>query len=213
MRLWKPICQWLGILGALACVAGALAWYDCRLPFSAARPMDEKEAQLRASLVSTAQSYLGTQEGDSRHKAILQQYNTHQPLAQNYTVTETDSWCSAFVSSMAIQAGLTEILPTECGCQRHIGLFQALGRWQEQDTYVPQPGDLIFYDWDQWKPGDGTGWADHVGIVVGVRWPFIQVIEGNRSDSVCYHYVLMGHPNIRGFALPDYGTLAGVGKS
>lgn len=171
-----------------------------RVPFS--------EQLQRLVTVHTAEQWLGTLEGDVNHGKILQIYNDYEPLAQGYTVTEEDSWCAAFVSCIAIQRGITEILPTECGCERQIGLWQELNRWQEDDAYIPLPGDIIYYAWDEgFRPGDCTGWADHVGIVVGTKGPFIKVIEGNKHDSVSYRIILRGDYRIRGFGLPDYAAL------
>lgn len=165
------------------------------------------EAALRMELVQTAETYLGTREGDAGHQKILDIYNTHEPLAVGYVVQETDDWCATFVSAMAIQCGLTEILPTECGCQRQIDLFEALGTWEESDSAVPLPGDIIYYDWDSKSLRDCTGWADHVGIVVGTKWPFIKVIEGNKNDAVGYRIILINDIHIRGYGKPDYASL------
>ncbi|MDO5400365.1 MAG: CHAP domain-containing protein [Eubacteriales bacterium] len=193
------------------CLAAALlaaaGYCYLKAPWGFAREVSRQEKAMRLLYVETAAGYLGDNESDGSHRAIIDLYNSHQPLAQDYTVTYEDSWCAAFVSAMAIQSGITDIVPTECSCERQIGLFRDLGRWQEKDTYVPLPGDLIFYDWDEWGLGDSTGWADHVGIVVGTKWPFIKVIEGNWKDSVTYHYILMGHPQVRGFALPDFASI------
>lgn len=164
----------------------------------------EEEAALRMELVAAAQSYFGCNEADGSHRKIIDLYNSHQPLAMDYTVQYTDSWCAAFVSTAAISCDLTQIIPTECGCQRQIELFQALGRWEETDSAIPLPGDLIYYDWNMEEPGECTGWADHVGIVAGTKWPFLKVIEGNYQDSVGYHYLLLNDRQIRGFARPDY---------
>ncbi len=30
------------------------------------------------------------------------------------------------------KAGMTDIIPTECGCEKHIELFKKLGAWQEK---------------------------------------------------------------------------------
>ena len=166
-----------------------------------------EETALRMELVQTAESYLGTLEGDFRHQEILGIYNTHEPLAVGYVVQDTDDWCATFVSAMVIQCGLTEIIPTECGCQRQIGLFQELGTWEENDAAVPLPGDIIYYDWDARGLGGSTGWADHVGIVVGTKWPFVKVIEGNKDDSVGYRIVLINDIHIRGYGQPDYASL------
>ena len=86
--------------------------------------MTEKE--LRQSYVNAAVSYLGCKESDGSHKKIIDLYNSHKPLARNYAVKYTDSWCAAFVSAMAIKTGLTDIIPTECGCGQMIQLFQKL---------------------------------------------------------------------------------------
>lgn len=171
--------------------------------------VSEEEAALRLQVIQAAESWLGCQEADGSHEAIIDLYNTHEPLALGYEMQYTDSWCCTYVSAVAIQCGLTDIIPTECGCQRHIALFQELGCWEEDDTAIPLPGDLIFYDWNQTKPGECTGWADHVGIVVGTKWPFVKVIEGNRNDCVCYHYLLLGDVSIRGYARPEYSLKCG----
>lgn len=165
------------------------------------------EAALRMELVTTAQEYLGYQERDGSHTEILDIYNSHEPLAMGYAVQTTDSWCAAFVSAMGIRCNMTEIIPTECSCERQIGLFQSIGRWIESDDYLPLPGDLIYYDWNMKKLGDSTGWSDHVGIVVGTKWPFMKVIEGNKDDSVSYRIIPLSHIHIRGFAVPDYHSL------
>lgn len=168
-----------------------------------------EEASLRLQVVQTAESYLGFNESDGSHKQIIDRYNAHEPLAVGYVMQYEDSWCSAFVSTVAIECGLTEIIPTECGCERHIGLFQNIGSWEEADDIIPLPGDLIFYDWDMEEKGECTGWSDHVGIVVGTKWPFIKVIEGNYDDRVMYRYLLLDDVQIRGFAKPDYISIAG----
>ena len=168
----------------------------------------EAEADLRLSYIRTAEQFLSCNEADGSHEAIIDLYNSYQPLAQGYTVQYSDSWCSAFVSAVSIQSGLTEIIPTECGCQRHIGLFQELGSWNENDDAIPLPGDLIFYDWDMTKCGESLGWSDHVGIVIGTKWPFLKVIEGNYDDQVAYRILLLGDNSIRGYANPDYTILS-----
>lgn len=169
------------------------------------REIPLQERQLRLQLVSTAQKWLGTLEGFAGHEQIVQIYNAHEPLAQGYEVKASDNWCAAFASCVAIECDLTDIIPTECGCERQIGLWQNIGQWVEDDNYMPLPGDYIYYAWDEvWDLGDCTGWADHVGIVVGTAGPFIKVIEGNKDDSVTYRIILRGNHQIRGYGLPNY---------
>lgn len=167
------------------------------------------EAIQRSRFVSTAQLWLGCNEADGSHQQIIDLYNSHEPLAQGYAVRYDDEWCATFVSAVAIREGLTGIIPTECGCQRQIELFQQMGVWVENDDYKPFPGDIIYYcREDSSLAGDCTGWADHVGIVVGTAGPFIKVIEGNYNNEVGYRYILTDAPGIRGFAVPDYGSIS-----
>ena len=93
-----------------------------------AREVSQSEQDLRLQLVQTAESYLGCNQLDGTHKPIIDLYNGHEPLAQGYEVQYTDQWCATFVSAVAIQCGFTDIVPTECGCQRQIGLFDEIGR-------------------------------------------------------------------------------------
>lgn len=198
----------LSILAAVLLVAAAVAAHYLHDPWGFYWKVSAEESALRMQVVETAESWLGARETDGTHQPIIDQYNSHEPLAVGYTVQYTDSWCSAFVSSIAIQCGLTDIIPTECGCERHIGLFQNIGRWEENDSAIPLPGDIIFYDWDETMPGDATGWSDHVGIVVGTKWPFIKVIEGNYDDRVQYRIIPLWDIRIRGYGKPDYAAAA-----
>lgn len=198
----------LNVLLTLLLILAAFLLHYKYDPWGFYRKTPEEEAALRMALVHTAESYLGCKEADGSHKPIIDLYNSHQPLAMDYTVTYTDSWCSAFASAAAIGCGLTDIIPTECGCERQIGLFRELGCWEERDTAIPLPGDLIFYDWEAPESGDCTGWSDHVGIVVGTKWPFVKVIEGNKDDCVSYRILLLGSQYIRGYGKPDYASKA-----
>jgi hypothetical protein len=166
------------------------------------------EQQLRQQVVSIAQGWIGCKESNGTHKPIIDLYNSHKPLARGYPVKYTDAWCSTFASAVAIKAGLTDIIPTECGCEKHIALFKALGRWQENDAYTPKPGDYIFYDWQDNGVGDCTGAADHVGIVVYAVGNNMKVIEGNMSNAVGYRTLKVNGRYIRGYGVPDYASKA-----
>lgn len=176
------------------------------LDFGFARAVTEEEASLRLQVVSTAENYLGYKEVDRSHEAIIDLYNNHEPLAQGYLVKYEDNWCATFGSVAAIQTGLTDIIPTECSCERQIKLFSELDCWEEADDYVPLPGDYIFYCTQNRSPGDCTAWSNHVGIVVGTCLGLIKVIEGNAGEQVTYRYIPINDVTIRGFGLPDYAS-------
>lgn len=167
------------------------------------------EQELRNKVVQTARSYLGSKEANGSHKKIIDGYNAHKPLARGYLVKYTDAWCATFVSFVAIKCGITDIMPTECGCGAMIDLYKKKGRWQENDAYRPQPGDVIMYDWDDNGAGDCTGYPEHVGIVETVNGNTITVIEGNISDAVGERKLQVNGRFIRGYCLPDYTSKAG----
>lgn len=199
----------LAVLVILCAIAIAAVAISLTLSDSPAPPIVLPEAELavRQQLIDTAEQWLGCNETDGSHKAIIDLYNSHMPLAQGYTVKYTDSWCATFVSAVAIQCGLTDIIPTECGCQRQIELFKAMDCWEESDNYIPSPGDIIYYSTaGSKKSGDNTGWSDHVGIVVAVEGKTIHVIEGNYNDQVKYRTIKVGHKLIRGYGLPDFSS-------
>ena len=144
------------------------------------------ELDAREKVVGIAVSHLGQNEYDGTHRAIIDRYNAQAVLPRGYKVTYTDAWCATFVSAVAIKCGLSDIMPLECGCEAMISLYRshAVSRWEEDESITPQPGDVVFYDWQDSGSGDDRGAADHVGIVSSVSGRVLKVIEGNFSNSV-----------------------------
>lgn len=166
------------------------------------------ENELRQKVVSIAKQYINCKESDGSHRKIIDGYNAVTPLPRSYRVTYSDAWCATFVSFVAIKAGLTDIMPRECGCGAMIQLYQKLGRWVENDAYVPKPGDVILYDWDDNGLGDCVGYPDHVGIVTAVSGNSITVIEGNKNNAVGYRTIAVDGRFIRGYGIPNYASKA-----
>ena len=168
-------------------------------------------AKYANKVVAQAQALLGAKEGESSHKAIIDKYNSHKPLARGYKVTYKDHWCATFVSAVSIMLGYTDIIPTECSCGEMIKLFKKLGSWVEDDSRTPNPGDIIFYDWEDNGKGDNTGAPNHVGIVEKVSNGVITVIEGNHDgtdadliDGVERRTIKVNGKYIRGYGVPKY---------
>ena len=159
----------------------------------------------RQDFINMAVSYLGTKESDTKFREIIDTYNSITPLPVGYKMKYTDSWCAAFVSAVAKKVNMTNIIYPECGCERMIKLYQAAGRWEENDAYSPLPGDIIFYDWQDTGKGDNVGFADHVGIVTEKNGTSLKIIEGNISDKVGYQTLQVNAKYIRGYGLPDFG--------
>ena len=141
------------------------------------------EKQIRQAMVTRARRYLGCRESNGSHKQIIDIYNKHKPLARGYAVKYTDAWCATFGSAVAILEGHTDIIPTECGCDAQIALWKAKGRWQENDAYVPQAGDYIYYDWQDNGVGDNRGSSDHVGIVEKCEGGRVYTVETKETTA------------------------------
>lgn len=191
--------QWDRILVlflSLCMITGGI-WYCLRYT-------EPEEDALRRKIVTTAEKWLGCRESDGSHRQIIDLYNGQETLPRDYTVTYEDNWCATFGSAAAIAAGLDALIPPECSCEQQIQLFAQQDDWVEDDRYLPKPGDYIYYVWDEWRSGDCTAWANHVGIVAKTFGPVIKVIEGNKDDAVDYRYIFLNDLCIRGYGTPDY---------
>lgn len=165
-------------------------------------------SEVRKKFAARAAGYVGVKEGTAQHHAIIDRYNAHKPLARGYAVKYTDAWCATFGSEIAIEAGYTDIIPTECGCEAQIKLWQKMGRWCENDAKVPETGDYIYYDWDDSGVGDCTGNSDHVGIVESCDGKTIVVVEGNKNNAVERRTLQVNGRYIRGYGVPDFAKKA-----
>ena len=165
------------------------------------------EDAIRERVVQEAQKWLNVTEGSKRHREIVDGYNSQKKLPRGYKLRYTDAWCAAFVTFIGICLGIMDVLLPECGCGAMIELYRKAGRWEERDDYVPCPGDLIMYDWEDDGEGDCDGSPNHVGLVLYVRDGIIYVIEGNHRDRVMIREIPVGARYIRGFCLPDYAAL------
>ena len=89
-------------------------------------------------------------------------------------------WCACFVSWVMNEAGLIEkgTVPKFAYCPTGIQWFKEHQQWKSKGS-IPQPGDIIFFDWEQ------DGISDHVGIVEKVENNIVYTIEGNSINDEC----------------------------
>ena len=171
-----------------------------------------KKTRTAQDYLKIFRSWVGFSEANGKFKQIIDIYNSHKPLAIGYKVKYTDSWCDAAVSAAAIKAGMTDLIGTECGCERHIAIFKKLGIWIEDGTITPKPGYIIVYNWNKGtQPNDG--FADHIGVVDSVKAGIITCIEGNKGDEVGYRSIPVGWGYIRGYASPRYDEEEETGQT
>lgn len=170
------------------------------------------EAEARQKVVSIMQGWVGLKRSNRSHAQIIDTYNAHKPLPRGYKVSYTDEYCATTVSAAAIRAGYTDIMPVECSCRKLIEQAQKMGIWIENDAYVPAPGDLILYDWQDgadFPRTDNKGAPDHVGMIEKVRNNTETIIEGNMSGGIVGRRTLAVNGRyIRGYICPNYASKA-----
>ena len=121
-----------------------------------------------------------------------------EPYWSWYGFTEHVEWCACFVSWCANKCGyLDTIIPKFAGCSTGVHWFKARNQWAER-TITPEPGMIIFFDWD----GDGV--PDHTGIVEKSENTCVYTIEGNTSDSCRRRQYTVGDSQIFGYGIPAY---------
>lgn len=161
----------------------------------------------RSEVVNLATSWLGKNEADGSYKEIIDIYNSFAgSFPRGVKMVYSWPWCACFWSALAISLGYTDIMPIEISCGELIQRAKDMGCWEEDDGYVPSPGDAILYDWDDNGIGDNTGWPDHVGVVdyVNEESGYMTVIEGNYNHSVKKRTISINGKYIRGFIVPKY---------
>lgn len=158
----------------------------------------------RQAMIAKMQSWIGKNEVDGSFREIIDIYNSHTPRARGYKLQYSDEWCAGTVSAAAIATGNTNAVPLEVSCHYMIEGAKAKGIWVENDSYVPQGGDIILYDWQDSGIGDNTGNPDHVGVVEYTSGGIIHVIEGNNGEKVARRELSVNGRYIRGFIVPKY---------
>ena len=68
--------------------------------------------------------------------------------------------------------------------------------WFDKD-YVPSPGDIIFFDWEEVYGQNGL--PNHVGIVEKVENGIVHTIEGNSDDMCRRRQYAVGYYEIFGY--------------
>ncbi len=156
--------------------------------------LDEKNADLWSSILKSS-------NGDGMVDVAVSQIGNvgGEIYWKWYGFEERVEWCAIFVSWVAEQNGYIEknIIPKFSGCFTGVNWFKAVGLWQDSN-YIPNKGDIIFFNWD------GDDLSDHVGIVEKVEGDVIYTIEGNSNDMCREQTYSINSNNIFGYGTPMY---------
>lgn len=95
-----------------------------------------------------------------------------------YGFNQRVNWCAIFVSWCANESGImNNSIPIFSLCTDGEKWYKEHSKWKNK-SYIPQTGDIIFFDWN------GDGHVQHVGIVEKVEKDKVYTIEGNSKDEV-----------------------------
>lgn len=160
----------------------------------------------RQKVVDLVKSWDGKNEADGSYKSIIDIYNSKEPFPRSTKMLYGWAWCACTWSALAKALGYTAIMPVEISCYYIIEQAKKMGCWQENDAYVPSPGDAVLYDWQDNGAGDNKGNPDHIGTIIEVYKDagYMVVEEGNYSNSVKKRTLSINGKYIRGFIVPKY---------
>ena len=158
----------------------------------------------RENIVEIAKSQLGYHESDRNFviddEGKLQGYTRYG----HWYGSRYEDWCAMFVAFVLNYADITEYtVPRSGNCENWKNRLIGMSAYEKRDDYVPQAGDLIFFDWKDSKTNKRDGEADHIGIVTSVSGNTVYTIEGNSGRAVSRQEYALDSKDILG-----YGNLA-----
>ena len=156
--------------------------------------LPQLSGEYAADVLAIAKSQLGYRE--STRNYIVTEDNEMKGYTRYgawYGIPYGD-WCAMFVSFCLHYAGVEE-MPLDANCPNWVKALQEQDLYQTHWDYIPQPGDIIFFDWEN------DGRANHVGIVEEVIDTDVVTIEGNSGDRVTKNKYELHDDRIAGYGV------------
>lgn len=158
-----------------------------------AYPIIEGESvdEQRRRVVDIAYSYVGYESGSGNYSVFGDRFG--DPYGD---------WCAYFVRSVFEDAGLGDLVPETgyCPTIKDWFLNHDTATYYTGSAYVPEPGDIVLFDYN------GNGVPDHVGIVDGSDGYVVSTIEGNTGEPPRVRfkeaYYDWGGADILGYCVP-----------
>lgn len=122
-------------------------------------------------------------------------------------------WCALYVSWSLVQSGQSG--PGGSKWFADVDQFvdylktgnEEGHRWKAtspESPYLPEPGDLIFFNIDGNGDTDGADDTDHMGVVISVAGGFVYTIEGNVDDFVRLQKHELDNGTIQGYGVLNW---------
>ena len=204
-----PVCGLEEHTHTLACYSDPAADVETAQIWERAIKNVELTGDWREDVIAIAKTQLGYQES-AKNYIVLEDGETIKGYTR-YGAWYGDpygDWCAMF-ASFVLNYAEVEGIPLDANCQHWIETLskEENGLYRPADEYLPQPGDLVFFDFDI---EDEAPTADHVGLVVEImndedENPIkLKTIEGDSSDKVQYVTYELDDPAILGYGqLPE----------
>lgn len=140
---------------------------------------------------NAAAAYMNLKEGDTKHREIINIYNSITPLPRGTKANLNMSWCAIFQSAIAKKLGFSaNVFPYEMSCYYMYEWAKDRNKWKT----AANVGYLIIYDWKT-----TASHYDHVGYIYNMTDNYIDVIEGNKNNTVGVRRVRKNNSEIMGY--------------
>lgn len=167
---------------------------------------DDLTMNARENVIMVAESQLGYEESTENY--IVNDENEKYGYSRYgaWFGNAYGDWCAMFASFCLHYAGV-EDMPLDASCPQWIEELRQdqYKLYEDASDYIPQRGDLVFFDWDY------NDSSDHVGLVADVILSdagtpeSVQTIEGNTGNERVEYVTYDGNsPLIMGYGrLPE----------
>jgi hypothetical protein len=119
----------------------------------------------REDFVAKARAEIGVVEGPKDNETKYGKFTKH----------DFQPWCGSFCMWVAHETKVT--IPNTVYTPSGADAFKKSGHWQDAATATPQPGDLVYFNFD------GKG-IEHIGIVIKDNLDgTVTTVEGNTSSD------------------------------
>lgn len=159
----------------------------------------EMTGDWRADALAVAKTQIGYCESQKSFKVCADGTRNGYTRYGDWYGAKYAEWCSIFVAFCLHYAGVSEDeFPTDMNCYRLKKLLAARGAYEDnEDEYVPRPGDLVFFN------KEGKNRPEHVGFVRALDEEYIYTIEGNSNNAVMEHRYKFGSEAIVGYCCTE----------
>lgn len=134
----------------------------------------------REDLIAIAETQIGYHE--SERNFIIDEDGKQQGYTRygEWYGSSYADWCAMFVSFCLNYAEIpAKYFPREANCAKWKSALKYVGAYEDDErSYEPQPGDLVFFNYED------ENVPQHVGIVVSVNADTMETIEGNSRKAV-----------------------------